>query len=138
MLLVIEEGIRGRITEESHGYARANNKFMKNYDKNEKSSFLMYSEANNLYGCPMTEKLPVGNFKWIKNTSKIDEEFIKNYDNNNDIGYFLKVDIEYLKEVHDLHIDLPFLMDTTSFCVQTRIKKCVVLIRNIKQALEHA
>ena len=138
MLLVIEEGIRGRITQESHGYARANNEYMKNYDKNEKSSFLMYSDANNLYGCPMTEKLPVGNFKWIKNTSKIDEEFIKNYDNNDDIGYFLKVDIEYLKEVHDLHIDLPFLMDTTSFCVHTRIKKCVVIIRIIKQALEHA
>ena len=53
---------------------------MKNYDKNEESSFLKYLDANNLYGCPMIEKLPVGNFKRVKNTSKIDDEFIKNYD----------------------------------------------------------
>ena len=57
----------------------------------------------------MTEKLPVGGFKWAKNKSKIDEEFIKNYDKNDDIGYFLKVDIEHPQELHDLHIDLPFL-----------------------------
>ena len=78
----------------------------KNYDKNEESSFLMYLDANNLYGCPLTEKLPAGNFKWVKNTSKIYEEFTKNYDENDDIGYFLKVDIEYLEELDDLHIDL--------------------------------
>ena len=78
----------------------------KNYDKNEESSFLMYLDANNLYGCPLTEKLPVGNFKWVKNTSKIYEEFTKNCDENDDIGYFLKVDIEYLEELDDLHIDL--------------------------------
>ena len=82
MLLMIEERIRGEITQVSHGYAKANNKYMKNYDKNEESPFLMYLDANNLYGCPITEKLPVGNFKWVKNTSKIDEEFIKSYDEN--------------------------------------------------------
>ena len=107
-LLMIEEGIRGGITQISHGYAEANNKCMKNYDKNEESLFLMFLDANNLYGCPMTEKLPVGNFKWVKSTSKIDEVFTKTYDKNDDIGYFLKVDIEYPEELHDLHIDLPF------------------------------
>ena len=107
MLLMIEEG--GGITQVSHGYAKANNKYMKNYDKNEESSFLMYFDANNLYECPLTENLPIGNFKWVKNEFKIDEEFIKNYDKNDDIGYFLKVDIDYLEELHDLHIDLPFL-----------------------------
>ena len=66
MLLMVEEGIKGEITQVSHGYAKANNKYMKNYDKNEESSFLMYLDANNLYGCPMTEKLPVGGFKWVK------------------------------------------------------------------------
>ena len=69
----------------------------------------MYLDANNLYGCPMTGKLPIGNCKWVKNISKIDEEFIKNYDENDDIGYFLKVDIEYHQELYYLHIDLPFL-----------------------------
>ena len=109
MLLMIEEGIRGGTTQVSHGYDKTNNKYMKNYDKNKESSFLMYLDPNNLYGCPVTEKLPVGNFKWLKNASKIDEKFIKNYDKNDDIGYFLKVDIEYPEELHDLHIDLPFL-----------------------------
>ena len=59
MLLMVEEGIRGGITQVSHGYAKANNKCVKNYDKNEECSFLEYTDANNLYGCPMTEELPV-------------------------------------------------------------------------------
>ena len=77
MLLIVQEGIRGGTTHVPYGYAKVNNKDMKNYDKNEESSFLMYLDANNLYGCPLTEKLPVGNFKWVKDSSKIDEGFIK-------------------------------------------------------------
>ena len=57
----------------------------------------------------MTGVLPVGGFKWIKNASKMSEEDIKNYDENSSIGFFLKVDFEYPKELHDLHSDLPFL-----------------------------
>ena len=57
----------------------------------------------------MIEKLPASGFKWIKNISKMDEEFIKNYDKNSDIGYFLEVDLEYPRELHDLYSDLPFL-----------------------------
>ena len=71
------ELLKSGITQVSHGYAKANNKYMKNYDKNEEPSFLMNSDADNLYGCPMTEKLPVVNFKRVKNVFKIDEEFIK-------------------------------------------------------------
>ena len=58
--------LRGGLTHLSHTYAKANNKCMKNYGKNEESSFLMYLDAHNIYGCPMTEKLPIGNFKWVK------------------------------------------------------------------------
>ena len=61
---------------------------------------MQYLDANNLYGYPVTQKLPVGGFKWVKNVSKIDEEYIKNDDENGDIGSFLKVDIEYPKELH--------------------------------------
>ena len=105
---MIEEGIRGGMCNAVHRYAKANNKYMKNYDKKEESSYIQYLDANNLYGWAMSQKLPVDGFKWIEDVSEIDEDFIRNYDENSDIGYFLKVDIEYPKELHDLHSDLPF------------------------------
>ena len=63
MLLIVEKGIRGGICHAIHRYAKANNKYMKNYDKNIKSPYLMYLEANNLYGCEMSQKQPVNGFK---------------------------------------------------------------------------
>ena len=108
MLLMVEEGIRGAMCHAVHRYAKANNKYMKNYDEKEESSFLEYLDANNLYGWVMCQKLPVGGFKWVKNVSKIDKDFIKNYDEDRDLEVFLKIDIEYPKELHDLHSDLPF------------------------------
>ena len=59
---MFEEGIRGGITQSSHRYAEANNKPRKNYDKNKESSYLLYLEANNLYGWTMSQKQPVGSF----------------------------------------------------------------------------
>ena len=66
MLLMLEKGIRGVICHAIHRYAKANNKYMKNYDKNKKSSYIQYLHANNLYGCAISQKLPVDNFKWEK------------------------------------------------------------------------
>ena len=63
---------------------------MKSYDKNKESSYIQYLDANNLYGWAMSQKLPVNRFKWVKNTSKIDEKCIKNYDEDSDKGYILK------------------------------------------------
>ena len=92
----------------------------------------------------MIEKLPVGSFKWVKNVSRIDEEFMKNYDENSDIGYFIKVDLEYPKLLHDLHSDLPFLPEKMRInkhdkvvCTLYDKKNYVVHIRNIKQTLNH-
>ena len=82
MLLMFEEGNRGGRAQVSHRYADANNKYMKNYDKNKKYLYLIYLDANNLYGWAMPQKLTIGSFKWVKNESVIDEEFIKNYDND--------------------------------------------------------
>ena len=65
MLLIVEEGIRGRICHSIH--AKANNKYMKNYDKNKKSSYIQYLDASNLYGWTISQKLPVNGFKWVKN-----------------------------------------------------------------------
>ena len=76
MLLMVEKGIRGGICHAIHSHAKANNKYIKNYDKNKESSSIEYLDANNLYGEAMSQKLPVDGFKWIK-TSLIDKKFNK-------------------------------------------------------------
>ena len=70
MLLMVEKGIRNGICHAIHRYAKANNKYMKNYDISTELSYLMYIDANNLYGWGMSQKLPVNGFKWIKKLSK--------------------------------------------------------------------
>ena len=77
MLLMVEKGTRGGICQAIHRYAKANNKYMKNYDKDIISSYLMYLDANNLYGWVMSQKLPVNGFKWVKTLSKFNEIFMK-------------------------------------------------------------
>ena len=57
----------------------------------------------------MYQKLPVNSFKWEDDLSRFNERFIKNYNENSDIGYFLEVDVEYLKKLCSSHKDLPFL-----------------------------
>ena len=109
MLLMIEEGIRGGMCQSIHRYAEANNKYMKKYNKNIPSSYLLYLDANNLYGWAMSKKFPVNGFEWVNDLSIFNENFIKNYDENSDVGYFLEVDIEYPKTLWGLHKDWPFL-----------------------------
>ena len=77
MLLMVEKGTRGGICQAIHSYAKANNKYMKNYDQDIISSYLMYLDANNLYGWAMSQKLPVNGFKWVKKSSIFNEIFIK-------------------------------------------------------------
>ena len=70
----------------------------------------------------MSQKLPVNCFEWVKLLSKFDERFIKSYDENSDKGYFLEVDVEYLKNLFSLHRDLPFLPE------RKKIEKCNKLV----------
>ena len=111
MLLMVEKGIRRGICHSIYRYAKANNKYMKDYDKNKESSYLKYWDVNNLYGWAMSQKLPVNNFEWIKDTSQFNEDFMKNYNEESDEGYFLEVDVQYLENIHELHNDLPFLSE---------------------------
>ena len=77
MLLMVGQGIRGGTCHAIHRYAKANNKYMKNFDKNEESSFLENLDAHNLYRWAMSQPLRVDGFDWVKSLSKIDEDFIK-------------------------------------------------------------
>ena len=73
MLLMIEEGIRGGMWQPVHRYAKANNKYMRNYDKSNEPSYLTYLAtfflASNLCGWAMSQKLPVNGFMWFMKTS---------------------------------------------------------------------
>ena len=144
MLLMVEEGIKGGICHSIHRYAKANNKYMKNYNKNIESSYMQYLDANNLYGWAMSQKLPVNNFKRVEDTSKINEDFIKNNYENSKKGYILEVDVKYPKKLHGLHSDLPFLPKRIKIdkckkvvCDLHNKKKYVVHIKSLKQALNH-
>ena len=144
IILIIEKGIRGGICQAVHRYAKANNKYMKNYDKNNESSYIENLDANNLYGWAMSQKLPVNGFKWVEKLSRFNEIFIKNYNENSDIGYFLEVDIDYPKELFNLHKDLPFLPERKKvekveklICSIEDKEKYVIHIRALKQALNH-
>ena len=145
ILMMFEKGIRGGICKAICRYAKANYKYMKNYNnKNSILSYLVYLDGNNLYGWAMLQMLPVDNFKWVKkdDLTKFDEKFIKNSDQNSHKGYLLEVDVEYPKNLHKVYNDLPFLSE------RMKINKCsklrytlydkesyVVHIRALKQAL---
>ena len=142
MLLMVEKGIKGGICHAMHRYAKANNNYMKDYNKDEEESFLEYLDVNNLYGWAMPEPLPVDRFDRIEDLSKIDEDFMKSYDKDSDKGYILKVDFKYPKNLHDLHGGLPFLPERIKtdkcsklVCNLYDKKIYVVHIRSLKQAL---
>ena len=92
----------------------------------------------------MSQKLPVNNFKCVEYISRINAEFIKNYNENSNKGYILEVDVKYPKKLHDLHSDLPFLPKRMKIdkckklvCNLHDKKKYVVHIKSLKQALNH-
>ena len=111
MLLIVEKEIRGGIYHLIHKYAKGNNKYMKNYVKDKESPYLKYLDANNLCGWAMSQKLPVNRFKWVEELSQFKDDFIKNYNEDSNNGYFLEVDVKYPKNLFSLHIDLPFLSE---------------------------
>ena len=139
MLLMVENGIRGEICQATHRCAKANNKYMKNYDKNNESSYITFLNANNLYGWAMPQKVPLNCFKWVKKWSKFNEVFIRKYDKDSNTRYFLEVDVEYPKTLFNSHKDLPFLSERKKsekveklICSIEDKEKYVVQIRALK------
>ena len=144
MLLLFEICIHGGMCNVIYKYAKANNKYMKNYDVTKESIFLEYVDANTLYGWAMSKKLPIDNFKWETASSIFTNDFIKNYDEQSDIGYLFYADIAYPKDLYELHKDLPFLPDRMKVNKVNKIVASVydknnyaIHIYALKQALNH-
>ena len=79
----------------------------------------------------MSQKLPVNNFEWIKNTFQFNEDFIKNYNEESDEGYVLEVDVQNTEKLHELHNDLPFLLE------KMKIEKVERLLANLHDKTEY-
>lgn len=134
----VKSGIRGGVSQCSNRYAKANNKYMEEYNTDLPDSYLAYFDANNLYGWAMSQMLPTGGFKWVDTTVDF------NISDSSAVGYILEVDLEYPKELHDQHSDLPLCPENLCFGDSKEAKlipnlcnktKYIIHYRNLKQCL---
>ncbi|XP_036140462.1 uncharacterized protein LOC118644854 [Monomorium pharaonis] len=142
MVMFIERGIRGGLSQCSGRYAQANNKYMQTYDPSKPSSYLMYFDVNNLYGWAMCQPLPYGEFQWIE---------VSNFDINaiaadSPTGYILEVDLEYPRDLHDEHADLSFCptrdkppgkRECKLLATMYDKERYVIHYRNLQQCMRH-
>ena len=141
MLLMLERGIRGGITQSVHRWGQANNPYIgSEYDSSKPTKYLQYLDANNLYGWAMSQPLPTGGFRW----ADVHPDEISELVNCSNRGYLLEVDVAYPRELHDYHNDLPFMCGrmtingveklVSNLCYK---KRYVIHIRALDQALKH-
>ena len=108
----VESGIRGGISQISHRYAKANNKYMTNYNKENKESYIAYYDANNLYGYSMCQYLPVKGFKW--NDEQWDKEKILSIDDKAEKGFMFSIDLHIPQELHEYFNNYPLCPENIS------------------------
>jgi len=108
LYLLIESAIRGGMCSVgSKRHVKANNQYLPDYDSSKESNFIAYLDANNLYGYAMSQPMPLGDYKW-EDPSIYTQQFFKDHDFESEArGYIFMVDLEYPKELHDLHNDYP-------------------------------
>ena len=148
MLMMFEKGIRCGISHISKRYAEANNKYMKDYNPDEESSYIQYLDANNLYGWAMSQQLPTHGFKWMRNLTKeslmeILEKANHSMSNRGRKGYIFEVDLEYPSKLWETHNDYPLAPEKMIvngveklICHFKPRKNYVVHYRNLRQYLE--
>jgi hypothetical protein len=108
MYQMVEKGIRGGVCSISQRYSKSNNRYMKDYDPQQKTNTNIYMDANALYACAMCKYLPTSEFEWIN------VEDIPNFENvpaDSDYGYILEADLEYPEHLHDAHNCYPLAAD---------------------------
>lgn len=153
MVLFFEGAIRGGLTQASLRYVEANNKFMNTFDDSKPVNYLLYIDANNLYGWASNQALPTHGFVWMSEEEVHECERALGvckwlpYDEDDDESCVFEVDLVYPECLHDFHSDLPF-------CPTHRVspeginekkliaslhppQKYILHYRNLKQALEH-
>lgn len=152
MIMFIERGIRGGLSQCTLRFAKGNNPHLSDYDANKPESYLFYCDQNNQYGWGMSQPLPYEGFEWVAD-EKISEwnndieNFKKiNFNKDSDIGYFFEVDLEYPTALHDLHRDLPFAPEHRAApgCKEPKLmatlhdkSRYVIHYLALKQALDH-
>jgi hypothetical protein len=104
MFQFFEKGMRGGTSYIAHRFSKANNKHMSTYNKEKEDSYLMYLDANNLYGWAMSQALPYGGFEWVENPDSINLNY---YTEDSEKGLALEVDLEYPAELHETHNGYP-------------------------------
>ena len=106
MFQFIEKGLRGGISYIANRYSKTNNKYMRDYNEEAPSKYIMYLDANNLYGWAMSQYLPTGGFRWMTE-KQIEKTNLAMYKEDSKKGLIIEVDLEYPEELHDLHNDYP-------------------------------
>ena len=102
--MFFEQGMRGRVSYINKIYSKANNEYWQDYNKKKPKKYILYVDMNNLYGHVMSQYLPHGGFKWVKNVDKIKQ---KSINIKSRFRVFRVGDLEYLQELHDIHNDYP-------------------------------
>ena len=100
---MVEKGIRGRLCYSISRYAKVDNEYLKDYDKNGQLSNLKYWDVNSMHGSEMSQKLPINGFQLVEETSHFNEDFMKSYNEESELKYFLEVDVQYPENLYDLH-----------------------------------
>jgi hypothetical protein len=153
MYLMIEKGIRGGISTIPHRFSRANNPYLEDYDPTLPTTYIIYLDANNLYGWAMSQPLPTDCFQFLTE-QQMNELDVLSIPDDSDIGYILEVDLEYSVQCHDLHADYPLAPEhltvtrdmLSPFCTNLandfnlsadKVKKLIPNLRNKEKYIVH-
>ncbi|XP_043465724.1 uncharacterized protein LOC122500722 [Leptopilina heterotoma] len=132
-LMFFERGVRGGISQCSNRYACANNPFMENFNENEEIKYIMYFDANNLYGWGMVQPLPYGGFEWIP----VSDDFDFNIQDDEAFSYILEVDLDYPQDLHDSHSDFPFCSEHTNPPSELKQAKLLTTLNHKRKYIIH-
>lgn len=136
MLMFVENGIRGGISQCSKRYVKANNKYMADHDSTKDSSYIIYLDANNLYGWSMMQSLPLDSFKW-GNPYEFNCNNILSIADDDEIGYIFEVDLFYPQYLHDHHRDYPLCAENRTVPFTKNEKKLLLSLFHKKNYVIH-